>query len=281
MHSIAAYLEKLGHSVQVEDCLSPYAAPSTEETVRRILKHDPALVGFSTTTSGFLDACDLAGCLKSIRPDIQTVCGGVHVSAMGGDLLQHFQEIDYLCLGEGEKTLAELSAETDPADILGLAFRNNGSVQVNQPREHIADLDTLPFPAYEKLPGFPSKYHLPLFSYIKSPGATMITSRGSHGSYLTSSTMPMSNDSIPIRNGANGSEKESWSIGTACSVSSVIYLISYRPCVPSNHRRNHSLRFEGIHALHLLFVGFSIYTGPETLFLGPDVHCFASICLLI
>ncbi len=176
--SIAAYLEKLGHSVQVEDCLGPYAAPSSDETVQRILKHDPAVVGFSTTTSGFLDACDLARGLKSTRPDIQTVFGGVHVSAMGGELLQRFQEIDYLCLGEGEETLAELSSGTSPAEIHGLAFRNNGAVQVNQPREHIADLDALPFPAYEKLPGFPSKYHLPLFSYIKSPGATMITSRG-------------------------------------------------------------------------------------------------------
>ncbi|HSM49377.1 MAG TPA: radical SAM protein, partial [Draconibacterium sp.] len=35
-----------------------------------------------------------------------------------------------------------------------------------------------PFPAYEKLEQFPKGYHLPLFSYIRSPGATMVTSRG-------------------------------------------------------------------------------------------------------
>ena len=69
--SIAAYLEKRGHSVEVEDCLGPYAATNPDETVRRILKHDPGYVGFSTTTSAFLDAYDLAGRIKSIRPEIE------------------------------------------------------------------------------------------------------------------------------------------------------------------------------------------------------------------
>jgi magnesium-protoporphyrin IX monomethyl ester (oxidative) cyclase len=176
--SIAAYLEKRGHSVEVEDCLGPYAAGSPDETVRRILKQNPGYIGFSTTTSAFLDAYDLAGRIKSIRPDITTIFGGVHVSAMGGELLNQFPYIDALCLGEGEETLAQLAEGTNPPDIHGLAFRDNESVVVNQPRELIPDLDSLPFPAYEKLPGFPSKYNLPLFSYVKPPGATMITSRG-------------------------------------------------------------------------------------------------------
>jgi anaerobic magnesium-protoporphyrin IX monomethyl ester cyclase len=176
--SIAAYLEKQGHSVEVEDCLGPYAATDPDETVRRIIKQNPGLVGFSTTTSGFFDAYDLACRLKSIRPEIETVFGGVHVSAIGGDLLKRFPHIDYLCIGEGEETLSQLVAGTNPQDIHGFAFRDNGSVLVNQQRELIPDLDSLPFPAYEKLPGFPSKYNLPLFSYVKPPGATMITSRG-------------------------------------------------------------------------------------------------------
>ncbi len=176
--SIAAYLEGRGHTVEVEDCLGPYPAANPDATVRRILKNDPSLVGFSTTTSGFLDAHDLAARLKAVRPETATVFGGVHVSAMGGDLLKRFGHIDFLCLGEGEETLAELAAGAKAEDICGLAFMENGSVRVNRPREMIADLDSLPFPAYEKLPGFPAKYNLPLFSYIKPPGATMITSRG-------------------------------------------------------------------------------------------------------
>ncbi|MBE0584291.1 MAG: cobalamin B12-binding domain-containing protein [Desulfofustis sp.] len=175
---IAAFLERQGFSVAVEDCLGPWSATTPEDTVRRILNHKPDLVGFSTTTSGFLSACDLASLIKQKNPDIITVFGGVHVSAMGGELLTRFAPIDYLCLGEGEQTLAELAAGTTPAEITGLGWRDNGVIRINEKREPIADLDSLPFPAYEKLDGFPNGYHLPLFSYITPPGATMITSRG-------------------------------------------------------------------------------------------------------
>lgn len=176
--SIAAYLEQQGCQVAIEDCLGPEALSGTEATAKRILSHQPDMVGFSATTSGFLDGYDIAACIKSIRPEVQIVFGGVHISALGGVLLERFEHIDYLCLGEGELTLAGLAQEQDLKDISGLAWRDNGQVVTNPPREHIEDLDSLPFPAYEKLPGFPRGYHLPLFSYINTPGATMVTSRG-------------------------------------------------------------------------------------------------------
>ena len=176
--SIAAYLERQGCRVEVLDCLSPAAVPGTEANVRQILSHHPDLVGFSATTSGFLDGYELAARIKSIRPQTRIVFGGVHISALGGVLLERFEHIDYLCLGEGELTLADLVQGRNPEEITGLAWRNNGHVVCNPSREHIPDLDTLPFPAYEKLAGFPNGYNLPLFSYIHTPGATMVTSRG-------------------------------------------------------------------------------------------------------
>ncbi len=175
--SIAAYLEREGHAVAVIDCLGPHPA-GAQEIARRILDRDPDLVGFSATTSGFLDGYDLAGRLKAVRPDLPIVFGGVHISALGARLLDDFPHIDYLCLGEGERTLAELAGGRPPAGIDGLAWRDDGRSVTNAARAPIADLDTLPFPAYDKLAGFPEGYHLPLFSYVRTPGATMVTSRG-------------------------------------------------------------------------------------------------------
>jgi magnesium-protoporphyrin IX monomethyl ester (oxidative) cyclase len=97
---------------------------------------------------------------------------------MGAILLDRFKDIDFLCMGEGEITMSELAAGQDPKLIGGLIWRNGAGSVTNPPRAQIADLDTLPFPAYEKLRGFPKGYNLPLFSYIMTPGATMITSRG-------------------------------------------------------------------------------------------------------
>jgi len=176
--SIAACLVRAGHEVSVHDCLGPGAAAGTEENVRLILGHHPDMVGFSATTSGFLDGWEMARAIKGARPGVITVFGGVHVSALGGALLERFDHIDYLCPGEGEATLTELAAGEDPARIDGLIRRVGEEITVNAPRAALANLDDLPFPAYEKLAGFPRGYNLPLFSYIQFPGATMITSRG-------------------------------------------------------------------------------------------------------
>ncbi len=176
--SIAAYLESDGHRVYVHDCLGPGAAMGVEEHARVILSLDPDMVGFSATTSGFLDGYRIASLVKRVRPRVKTLFGGVHVSALGGSLLESFEDIDYLCMGEGEVTMAELAGGGDPESIDGLIWRDGEGPVENPPRNHVAELDRLPFPAYEKLAGFPGGYNLPLFSYVRTPGATMITSRG-------------------------------------------------------------------------------------------------------
>jgi len=176
--SIAAGLEQNGHEVFVHDCLGPFAPSGLSANARRILDLSPDLVGFSTTTSSFPDGYALAALIKKARPQIKTVFGGVHVSSMGAVLLKQFKHIDFMCVGEGENTFAELAEGRESETIKGLIFRDGEDVVTNPPRDRIKDLDELPFPAYEKLAGFPKKYELPLFSYILAPGATMVTSRG-------------------------------------------------------------------------------------------------------
>ncbi|MBI5488314.1 MAG: radical SAM protein [Deltaproteobacteria bacterium] len=176
--SIAAWLERDGHEVAVFDGLGPDAPRETGERVREILGFGPELVGFSATTSGFLDGNDLAVALKAAAPEVRIVFGGVHVSAVGQGLLERFPAIDFLCLGEGEVTMAELAAGREPATIDGLMGRDGERIFANAPRAPLAELDRLPFPAYAALRGFPRRYRLPLFSYVRTPGATMSTSRG-------------------------------------------------------------------------------------------------------
>jgi radical SAM superfamily enzyme YgiQ (UPF0313 family) len=176
--SIAAHLIQQGHDVTVYDCLGPEAPRESEAQVRAILGYTPQLVGFSATTSSYPDAAGLARRIRECAPSVQTVCGGVHVSALGERLLADGPDFDFLCAGEGELTMAELARGDDPGGIDGLIRRQGDMPVTNPPRRQIADLDSLPFPAYERLAGFPQDYHLPLFSYIDTPGATMITSRG-------------------------------------------------------------------------------------------------------
>jgi len=176
--SIAAYLEQEGHQVFVHDCLGPKAPAGIGANANKILSHAPDIAGFSATTSGFPDGYELASAIKAALPRARIVFGGVHISAMGAILLENYKNIDFLCMGEGELTLADLAAGRDVREIDGLVWRDADRVVSNPSRTHIPDLDNLPFPAYEKLDAFPEGYNLPLFSYILSPGATMVTSRG-------------------------------------------------------------------------------------------------------
>jgi anaerobic magnesium-protoporphyrin IX monomethyl ester cyclase len=176
--SLCAWLEKHGHPTAVHDCLGPYAPPGIEANAEAVLATNPELVGFSTTSCGFLEAADMAAYIKAKRPQVRIVFGNVHTSSIGAPLLRHFPEIDYLCIGEGEGVVLDLAEGRAPAEIDNLVYRDNGAVVSNPRRPRILNLDELPFPAYEKLPGFPRGYHLPLFAYEKRHGATMITSRG-------------------------------------------------------------------------------------------------------
>ena len=176
---IASWLEKFGHHVALHDCLGPYAPPGIDANAEIILATDPEMVGFSATTSGFMDAVDMALYIRQKRPDIRIVFGNVHVSSLGAPILEKFAEIDFLVIGEGEGAMLDLADGKPPTDIGNLIWRNpEGKIVVNPRRDRILDLDDLPFPAYEKLAGFPHAYHLPLFAYEKRYGATMITSRG-------------------------------------------------------------------------------------------------------
>ena len=176
---LASWLDKHGHTTALHDCLGPYAPPTIAENAEIVLATDPEMVGFSATTSGFMDAIEIATYVRQRRPEIKIVFGNVHVSSLGAPILEQFQEIDYLVIGEGEGALLNLADGQPLKDIGNLIYRDEqGKIVVNPRRDRILDLDELPFPAYEKLAGFPHAYHLPLFAYEKRYGATMITSRG-------------------------------------------------------------------------------------------------------
>lgn len=173
--SIAAVLRRKGHSVAIIDAsLTP--GMTNEECVKRIVEQKPDMVGFTATTSGFPDAADLCSRIKERRSEIMTVFGGVHASWGRERLLKHYPAIDYIVSGEGEYAMGRL-AEGD-SDYERIYSRNGDDVLQGTQKNELANLDDLPFPAYDLLGGFPGKYRMPLFSYPRHPGATVISSRG-------------------------------------------------------------------------------------------------------
>jgi radical SAM superfamily enzyme YgiQ (UPF0313 family) len=177
--SLAAWLDQRGLQTTLIDC---YAKPNSLGRIKDVLRNvQPAFLGLSCTTSSFLDGARLAALAKELVPGLKTVVGGPHVSALQAKALQDFPAFDFAVVGEGEETLAELvqGGWEDPARVKGLVYRGpDATARFTGYRDSLLALDTLPFPAYAKLDGYPEAYKLPIFSYPRTPNASFISSRG-------------------------------------------------------------------------------------------------------
>lgn len=175
--SISAFLSEGGIENDIIDC---YAHPDSDGLIREyLLKHRPSHIGFSCTTSSFFDGVRLAEMAKELTPEVTVVFGGVHVSAVKEGVLQEYPVIDFCIVGEGEEGLRELINTEDASRVEGIVFRNDsGKSCFTGYRKKLLDLDSLPFPAYEKLAGYPGVYKLPIFNYPRVPNGSCISSRG-------------------------------------------------------------------------------------------------------
>lgn len=177
--SIAAYLEKRRIKCSIVDC---FACPDSDSLIRDyIIDQKPAFIGISCTTSSFYDGVRISKLVKSINRDIKVIFGGPHASALKTEVLQDSPVIDFVVVGEGEETLAELiENDGNPSPFIqGIAYRDrSGKAVFTGYRKKGIELDSLPFPAYEKLKGYPGAYKLPIFNYPKVPNSSCISSRG-------------------------------------------------------------------------------------------------------
>jgi len=176
---LAAFLERRGFVADIVDC---FADPAADRGIRAYLADKrPALIGFSCTTSSFLDGARIAAAAKELLPGVTTVFGGAHVSALRERVLRDYPSVDLVVVGEGEETLSALmdgGAEA-PAGVPGVVYRDSaGAAAFTGRRPPIADLDSLPLPAYDKLKGYPGAYSLPIFNYPRTPNTSCISSRG-------------------------------------------------------------------------------------------------------
>lgn len=177
--AIAAYLLERDIEVDIIDC---YAFPDSDQRiVDYVRQYQPAWLGLSCTTSSFLDGVRIAEMVKAEQEDVQVVVGGPHVSALKEVLLEDYPALDALIVGEGEESLYQLltSGADSWVDVAGVVSRNgDGEASFSGYRKPGLDLDSLPFPAYHKLDGFPEAYQLPIFNYPKAPNTSCISSRG-------------------------------------------------------------------------------------------------------
>lgn len=151
---LAAVSERRGDEVMV------YDADVEDESVREVVRRfDPHVVGITANTPQVKQAWRTAAAIKEVS-GVPVVLGGPHPSVLPEESALQ-TGVDAVVRGEGEETWLEIcdiveGARASGADLAGLVegvpgvtYRApDGDARSNPARPPIADLDSLPWPAY-------------------------------------------------------------------------------------------------------------------------------------
>ena len=177
---VAGHLRKLTNiTPRIIDCLAD--GLNLESLGNLIREEKPDIVGFSVLTFNLLDCLAVAQMVKTQSPITKICFGGFHATLYPIETLQ-LPNVDYVVLGEGEITFAELvktmmAGQTTVEalrQIDGLGFKDGDVPVINLPRNPVSDLDALALPAHDLVDL--NKYTVVLAD--ESKVASIQTSRG-------------------------------------------------------------------------------------------------------
>jgi radical SAM superfamily enzyme YgiQ (UPF0313 family) len=152
IETLAPVLRKHGHQIRMFDTCHPQMK---EPDIAQALREDPpdvVAISFLSTTT-YPGAKSMARLVKSEKPHIPVIIGGVFATMNSDRILQDCPHIDCVGVGEGEELLPDYLDHLDrPAVVAGLVWRDGTKVVRNPPRPIIRDLDQFPYPDRSTLP---------------------------------------------------------------------------------------------------------------------------------
>ena len=169
------------HDVTILDCIKErISIAKLKEIIKRF---NPDVLGLQCYTFDLEFVGVSMKAAKEIRPDIITVAGGPHPTAMPNNMMKLFKGyLDYLFVGEAEIGLPRLldslsSGRRNLESIPGLVW-SEGQDFYSNPREFTMDLDILGFPAWDLIhpEEYPESQHGAFFK--KFPIAHIMVTRG-------------------------------------------------------------------------------------------------------
>lgn len=151
---ISSVLKKHGHNVTLFDARANKF--NRNRILQYIKKLQPSIIGMTSFTSDLAQSVEFFKDVKILLPNVVTVIGGPHPTIEHKSILENHPEVDITVMGEGEYTMLEIIDSLQNGGqltkIKGMAFRIDGKIRVNPPREYIENLDSLPFADWSSLP---------------------------------------------------------------------------------------------------------------------------------
>ena len=179
---LAAITRKAGYPSFIIDAAAE--GLTYNETLQRLEIIQPDFIGFTTTTLTTIPAERLANQIKNRWPHIIIGIGGPHATAIPEETLARCADFDFAAIHEGDQTIVELlraieNNVLDFSSIAGITCRDSaGDIIKTAARPAFLELDTLPFPAWDLLAGYPDKYTPGYFKVAQVPSASFVSSRG-------------------------------------------------------------------------------------------------------
>ena len=112
------------------------------------------IIGIGGLTTTYARIKELASMIGTLSPNSLFIGGGGWSTYNPDEILSLVPQLDMLVIGEGEETFSELYDEVnagtnDFEKVDGLCMRDGENVKFTGPRALIADLNTIPYPAYD------------------------------------------------------------------------------------------------------------------------------------
>ncbi len=176
---LGAVLRRDGHQVSLRDQAA--MTWTNEQVVREILRLEPDLVGISALTGAWSNVVALVQAIRAAAPRVTIVLGNTHATSFAGGILERGLA-DFVVRGEGEHSLAALAAaldsDQDPQDVQGVSWHDGERVHHNPDRQPIAELDSLPWPAWDLLDLSAWRYQQIPMVNLRSIPVPLMASRG-------------------------------------------------------------------------------------------------------
>ena len=173
---LASYARAALPGVEFRIVESSLSAPDDERFIRILNEFQPDVVGIRSIAF-FLEELQRIASLVRAHSDATVVAGGPIVHAYKRRLLQEVPELEIAVKGEGERVFVELLSGAALPSIAGLLYRTDDGVVENEDQSKVADIDSLPFPAYDLIDL--DQYQRQLsYAYNHRRQGVLLTSRG-------------------------------------------------------------------------------------------------------
>ena len=160
--SLAAAAGAAGHEVSIFDPKRlvragelPYDETLYERVAERLLRDDPAAIGFTTLGCSFLFAVGVGREIERRAPDLPLLLGGPHATMLAEPILRRYSPFDVVVRHEAEQTFPQVLDRLEKRDfdgIPGVSWRTPSGVAETPGSPRIDDLDSLPLLDYDLYP---------------------------------------------------------------------------------------------------------------------------------